>query len=85
MAVVAWAATGVSMSAQATPQLSPATEQADRAAAPQAPKPVDVNPFPAVNPKNFTAASPTREEVDSFLKALWGYDEERIWSVAAIL
>lgn len=43
------------------------------------------NPFPAVNPKNFTAASPTREEVDSFLKALWGYDENRIWSVAAVL
>jgi protein-disulfide isomerase len=40
--------------------------------------------FPPVNLKNFTAASPSREEVDSFLKALWGYDENRLWSVAAI-
>ncbi|MES2390729.1 MAG: thioredoxin domain-containing protein [Acidobacteriota bacterium] len=43
------------------------------------------NPFPAVNPKNFTATTPTADEVNSFLKALWGYDENRIWSVAAIL
>jgi protein-disulfide isomerase len=43
------------------------------------------NPFPVVNPKNFTAASPTVEEVNSFLKALWGYDEGRTWSVAGIL
>jgi protein-disulfide isomerase len=73
------------MGAQAAPQLSPATAQADQAQTPQAPKPIDVNPFPPVDPRNFTAASPTREEVDSFLKAIWGYDEGRIWSVAAIL
>ena len=43
------------------------------------------DPFPAVNPKNFTAASPTTAEVNAFLKQAWGYDENRIWSVAAIL
>jgi protein-disulfide isomerase len=79
----------VSIKAQAPPQVSPATAQADQATAPAAPTPqvhpADVNPFPPVNLKNFTAASPTREEVDSFLKAIWGYDENRIWSVAAIL
>ncbi len=85
MAVAAWAVTGFTMCAQAAPQLSPATAQADQAAAPQAPKPVDVNPFPPVNPKNFTASSPTADEVNSFLKSIWGYDDERIWSVAAIL
>ncbi len=40
--------------------------------------------FPPVNPKNFTASSPTVETVNSFLHALWGYDEARTWSVAAI-
>jgi len=67
--------------------VSPATAQAEaaQAPAPQAPAPQAANPFPPVNLKNFTAASPSREEVDSFLKALWGYDENRIWSVAAVL
>ena len=54
---------------------------------PSAPAPqkgTAANPFPPVDPKNFTAASPTREEVDGFLKSLWGYDENRVWSVAAI-
>ena len=35
--------------------------------------------------KNFTAASPTTAEVNGFLKQSWGFDENRIWSVAAIL
>ena len=52
----------------------------------QAPPPAaNADPFPKVDLKNFTADSPPREEVDAFLKALWGYDENRIWSVAAIL
>jgi protein-disulfide isomerase len=41
--------------------------------------------FPPVNLKNFTAVSPSRDEVNAFLKALWGYDSRRLWSVAAIL
>jgi protein-disulfide isomerase len=72
----------------APPQLSPATQEASQAAAPQAPTPqaaAPANPFPAVNPKNFTAASPTADDVNSFLKSIWGYDENRIWSVAAVL
>jgi protein-disulfide isomerase len=85
MVVAAWAVTGISMNGQAAPQLSPATAQADQAAAPQAPKPMDVNPFPPINAKNFTAASPSAAEVNAFLTSLWGYDENRIWSVAAIL
>ena len=40
--------------------------------------------FPAVDPHNFTAASPTVETVNSFLHAQWGYDENRTWSVASI-
>lgn len=57
-------------------------------AAPVAPAPQpgagQVN-FPKVDLKNFTADSPTVDEVNSFLKAMWGYDENRIWEVAAIL
>ncbi len=40
--------------------------------------------FPAVDPRNFTAPSPTPETVNSFLHALWGFDENRVWSVTAI-
>lgn len=43
------------------------------------------NPFPPVNPKFFTADSPSVETVNAFLKQMWGYDPNRIWSVVAIL
>jgi protein-disulfide isomerase len=42
------------------------------------------DPFPAVNAKYFTATTPTVETVNGFLKALWGYDANRIWRVEAI-
>ena len=42
------------------------------------------DPFPPVNPKFFTATTPTVATVDAFLKALWGYDPDRIWRVEAI-
>ncbi len=42
------------------------------------------DPFPPVNQKFFTASSPTVDTVNSFLKALWGYDPNRIWRVEAI-
>ena len=42
------------------------------------------DPFPAANPKFFTASSPTVDTVNAFLKALWGYDSNRIWRVEAI-
>lgn len=42
------------------------------------------DPFPPVNPKFFTATSPTAETVDGFLRALWGYDPSRRWRVGAI-
>jgi len=44
-----------------------------------------VDPFPPVNLKNFTARSPTTAEVNDFLKQAWGFDDNRIWSIAAIL
>ncbi len=42
------------------------------------------DPFPPVNQKYFTATTPTVATVDAFLKALWGYDPDRIWRVEAI-
>ena len=42
------------------------------------------DPFPPVNLKFFTAASPTVDTVNSFLKTIWGYDPNRIWRVEAI-
>ena len=42
------------------------------------------DPFPALDPKYFTATTPTVETVDSFLRALWGYDANRKWRVVAV-
>jgi protein-disulfide isomerase len=42
------------------------------------------DPFPPVNPKFFDAPSPTAADVDSFLKAIWGYDTNRTWRVEAV-
>jgi protein-disulfide isomerase len=41
--------------------------------------------FPPVDPANFTATSPTRQTVEDFLHAFWGYDASRVWQVQAIL
>jgi len=76
MAVVMMAGMGAGVWAQAP------------AAAPQAPAAnatAPVDPFPPVNLKNFTASSPTTAEVNAFLKQAWGFDDNRIWSVAAIV
>ncbi len=42
------------------------------------------DPFPPANPKNFTATTPALATVDSYLQALLGYDQSRIWRVEAI-
>ncbi len=55
------------------------------AQAPAAPAPSTAPVFPKPSPANFTAASPTKDEVNAFLEASWGYDENRIWQVQAIL
>jgi protein-disulfide isomerase len=40
--------------------------------------------FPPANPKNFTATAPSTQEVNSFLKQIWGYDPNRVWEVVGI-
>jgi protein-disulfide isomerase len=37
-----------------------------------------------LNEANFDAASPTRADVEAFLKASWGYDESRVWELYGI-
>lgn len=62
---------------------APAQEQ--DAQAPSAPVPSEAPVFPKPDPENFTASTPTRETVNAFLQATWGYDSSRIWQVQAIL
>jgi protein-disulfide isomerase len=40
--------------------------------------------FPAPLATDFTASSPTKEEVDAFLKASWGYDANRVYQIQRI-
>jgi protein-disulfide isomerase len=72
--------------AAAQQQLPPApAQQPSTASAPSAPAPAAAPVFPKPDPANFTATSPTKETVNAFLQASWGYDENRIWQVQAIL
>jgi protein-disulfide isomerase len=54
------------------------------AAEPSAPAPAAAPVFPPLDPANFTASAPTKETVNSFLQASWGYDQTRVWEVAGI-
>jgi protein-disulfide isomerase len=92
VAVVAMAMTGAAAFAQ-TPAQTGSASQAAPPAQPAAPgAPLQLNnigappklQFPPANPKNFTAASPTTQVVNAFLKQLWGYDPNRVWEVVAI-
>ena len=65
--------------------LTQAFAQTEVPPAPVAPAPAAAPAFPKPDPANFTAVSPTKETVNSFLTASWGYDESRIWQVQAIL
>lgn len=67
-----------------TPQEQPAAP-AQEQPAPSAPAPSGPPVFPAPDPANFTASAPTKEVVNAFLEANWGYDSDRMWQVQAIL
>jgi len=75
--------------AQNAPPQAPTAQQAPAAppSAPTAPsEPAAPAPaFPPVDPANFTATSPTKQTVEDFLHAYWGYDSSRTWQVQAIL
>ena len=65
---------------------APAQSSSTPAAPPDvaAPAPAQAPVFPPPDPANFTAAAPTKEEINAFLQANWGYDENRMWQVQAI-
>ncbi len=69
-------------SAQQTPS---APTQSAPAQEPSAPAPSGPPKFPPPDPANFTASVPTKQVVDSFLQAMWGYDPDRTWQVQGIL
>ncbi len=69
-----------------TPQAPPASQAPAGSSAPAPSAPAETAaPFPPVDPANFTATSPTKQTVEDFLKAYWGYDSSRVWQVQAIL
>jgi len=69
-----------------TPQAPPARQAPAASSAPAPSAPAETAaPFPPVDPANFTATSPTKQTVEDFLKAYWGYDSSRVWQVQAIL
>jgi protein-disulfide isomerase len=63
----------------------PAQTPTGPAQTPVAPAPAAAPVFPKPDPQYFTAPLPTKETVDAFLQANWGYEESRIWQVQAIL
>jgi protein-disulfide isomerase len=78
--------TFVAAAQQDEPKQVPPAPATGAPQAPSAQAPVAEAPkFPPPDPKNFTASKPTKEEIDAFLTASWGYDETRVWQVAAIL
>jgi protein-disulfide isomerase len=65
----------------AAPAQTPTTPSAPAPAAPAPAAPV----FPKPNPEFFTATSPSIDTINAFLEASWGYEENRVWQVEAIL
>jgi protein-disulfide isomerase len=65
----------------AAQQQIPAATAAD----PSAPAPTAAPMFPPPDPTSFTAATPTKDTVNAFLQASWGYDDSRVWQVQAIV
>lgn len=82
-AILALALAGFGLAAAAQTQ-APEAPAPQAGAAPQAPAATTEPKFPPINPANFTATSPTKEEVEQFLHMSWGYDENRVWEVYAI-
>ena len=82
--MLAVSATAYQAAAQTQVPTAPPQGQAVPAA-PSAPSPTAAPVFPKPDPRNFTAAAPTKDQVNAFLSASWGYDSDRTWEVEAIL
>jgi len=78
----------VALFALSLPVLQAAAQQDVPAAPtqqPSAPAPAAPPVFPKPDPANFTASTPTKEAISSFLQTSWGYDDTRVWQIQAIL
>jgi protein-disulfide isomerase len=64
--------------AQSEPPAAPMPQSSAAPAASTEPQ------FPPANEANFDAPSPSKADVQSFLKTSWGYDANRVWDVYAI-
>jgi protein-disulfide isomerase len=86
IALVLFSAPFFEATAQQQVPAAPPGSQGPQLMQPSAPAPAATAPvFPKPDPANFTAASPTKETVNAFLEASWGFDESRVWQVQAIL
>jgi protein-disulfide isomerase len=70
--------------APAQTQAAPAQQQAAPPQEPSAPAPAAAPVFPKPDPADFNAPSPSKDTVNAFLEASWGYDDSRIWQIQAI-
>ena len=50
-----------------------------------APAPAAAPVFPKPDPANFTASTPSKDVINAFLSASWGYEDNRIWQIQAIV
>jgi protein-disulfide isomerase len=73
----------ISFHASAQQQVPPAPADVDAPTA-AAPAASAAPVFPAPDPANFTATSPSKDLINAFLSASWGYDENRVWQVEGI-
>jgi protein-disulfide isomerase len=48
------------------------------------PAPSTLPGFPPPGPANLTTAAPSKDTIDAFLQASWGYDETRTWQIQSI-
>ena len=73
--------------ANAQQQVPPAQTQSPSTSTqePAAPAPTAAPVFPKPDPANFTATTPSKDVINAFLQASWGYDDRRIWQIQAIL
>lgn len=70
----------------AVPPAAGATGNKPTPVGPLAPPPTPAPlTLPKPNPLNFTADAPTVDTINTFLKASWGFDPNRVWQVEAIL
>src|SRR3984957_15962227 len=83
--IVLGAASAASSLAQNPAPAAPVPQPPAAAPAASAAAPAPPTAFPPVDPANFTATSPTKQTVEEFLNAFWGYDNSRVWQIQAIL